>query len=56
MSDNTMAVPDWFQRAVSTPREDRTVAVDGCPIHYLRWGNPAKPGVLLVASTGAHAH
>ncbi|MEI2726650.1 MAG: alpha/beta hydrolase [Verrucomicrobiota bacterium] len=56
MSENPMAVPDWFQRAVSTPREDRTVEVEGCPIHYLRWGNPAKPGVLLVAGSGAHAH
>lgn len=56
MSEKPMTGPDWFQRAVTTPREDRTVTVEGCPIHYLRWGNPAKPGVLLVAGSGAHAH
>jgi len=56
MSQNILEAPAWFQRAVATPREDRIVQVAGCPIHYLRWGNPAKPGVLLVAGSGAHAH
>ena len=56
MSDNSTAVPAWFQRAVTTPREDRSVTVAGCPIHYLRWGNPGKPGLLLVHGSGAHAH
>lgn len=51
-----MTSPDWFQRAIAAPREDRVVEVAGCPIHYLRWGDPAKPGLLLVHGSGAHAH
>jgi len=56
MSEDTIEAPDWFIRAVAAPREDRVVTVDGCVIHYLRWGDPTKPGVLLVSGSGAHAH
>lgn len=56
MSENTTQSPEWFQRAVATPREDRVVQVEGCPIHYLRWGDPTKPGLLLAHGSGAHAH
>ena len=56
MTEHPTTAPDWFQRSVSTPREDRVVEVDGCPIHYLRWGDPSKPGLLLTHGSGAHAH
>lgn len=56
MSENTIESPAWFQHAVLVPREDRVVEVEGCSIHYLRWGDPAKPGMLLVHGSGAHAH
>lgn len=48
--------PSWFLRAVDTPCESHTVEVEGCPIHYLRWGDPSKPGLLLVHGNGAHAY
>ncbi len=54
--ENTIDSPEWFKRAVSTPREDRVVKVEGCPIHYLRWGDTARPGLLLAHGSGAHAH
>ena len=41
-SNNTIEAPEWFKRAVATPREDRVVNVEDCPIHYLRWGDPAR--------------
>ena len=47
--------PKWFTDALAAPREDRTVDVEGCPIHYIRWGDPAKPGVVLVHGGAAHA-
>lgn len=50
------APPDWFVRALAVPRESRIVEVDGCPIHYLRWGDPARPGLLLIPASGGHAH
>jgi len=52
--------PDWFQWAVSRPRQSATVTVEGCPIHYLLW--PAEPavtnqrGLLFVHGGGAHAN
>ncbi len=48
--------PRWFEEALATPYDDRRVLVDGCSIHYLRWGDPAKPGLVLVHGGAAHAH
>jgi pimeloyl-ACP methyl ester carboxylesterase len=48
--------PRWFQNAVATPYQDCSVDVEGCRIHYVRWGDPGKPGVVLVHGGAAHAH
>lgn len=50
------SAPDWFRRALAQPGADRTVDVEGCPIHYLQWGDRARPGVVLVHGGAAHAH
>jgi pimeloyl-ACP methyl ester carboxylesterase len=55
MASQTPA-PDWFLNAVATPYDDLAVEVLGCSIHYLRWGDPANPGVVLVHGGAAHAH
>ncbi|HVE84657.1 MAG TPA: alpha/beta fold hydrolase, partial [Myxococcales bacterium] len=47
--------PSWFTDALRAPRESREVEVEGCRVHYLRWGDPARPGLLLVHGGGAHA-
>jgi pimeloyl-ACP methyl ester carboxylesterase len=52
----TPETPRWFTQALAVRGEDRSVAVDGCAIHYLRWGDPAKPGLILVHGGAAHAH
>lgn len=53
------AAPDWFLWALDQPFTSRTVAVAGCPIHYLLWpaatGRRGAPGVLFVHGGGAHA-
>lgn len=51
---NTEA-PGWFQRAIAIEPESRTIMVEGTPVHYLRWGDRSKPGLLLVHGNGAHA-
>jgi pimeloyl-ACP methyl ester carboxylesterase len=48
--------PAWFTRAITALRESCFVEVEGCPIHYLRWGNPARPGLVLIPPSGGHAH
>lgn len=47
--------PAWFRDAMALPRDSRVVEVDDCPVHYLRWGDPARPGVVLVHGFLAHA-
>jgi len=41
---------------VAAPFEDGVVGVAGCPIHYLKWGEPGRPGLVLVHGGAAHAH
>jgi pimeloyl-ACP methyl ester carboxylesterase len=48
--------PKWFRDAVASTPEDRFIMVDGARIHYRRWGDPARPGLLLVHGNAAHAH
>jgi pimeloyl-ACP methyl ester carboxylesterase len=50
------SAPQWFAEALAAPYDDRRVDVDGCSIHYLRWGDAAKPGLVLVHGGAAHAH
>lgn len=47
--------PRWFIEALSqVPTSERT-DVDGCPIHFLSWGEVGSPGLLLVHGGAAHA-
>ncbi len=48
--------PEWFRRALEQKPEDCWVEVDGARIHYLRWGDREKPGIVLVHGGAAHAH
>ncbi len=48
--------PEWFREALALRFEDHSVEVEGCPIHYLKWGTPGKPGLVLVHGGAAHAH
>lgn len=48
--------PEWFTRAIATPGESRVAEVEGCAIHYLSWGDPARPGLVFVPPGGGHAH
>src|SRR5262249_41921703 len=50
------AAPRWFKTALETPYTEHTIEVLGCPIHYLRWGDPGNPGLVLVHGGAAHAH
>lgn len=48
--------PSWFRRALAVPFTDEFVEVDGCPIHYLAWGEPGRRGLVFIHGGGAHAH
>ena len=51
-----LSAPEWFMRAVQSPKDSRFTDVEGCPIHYLRWGDSSLPGMLFVGASGGHAH
>src|ERR1700733_4653898 len=48
--------PKWFETVVGTAPESKFVEVEGARIHYLRWGDRARPGLLLVHGNAAHAY
>ncbi|HVY90556.1 MAG TPA: alpha/beta fold hydrolase, partial [Hyphomonadaceae bacterium] len=48
--------PKWFEDAVAVKYETAYATSDGAKIHYQRWGDRSKPGLLLVHGNGAHAH
>ena len=48
--------PAWFDRMTAVAPESTFVDVGGTPIHYLRWGDRARPGLLLVHGNAAHAY
>ena len=45
----------WLTNALSIPREENYINVDGCDIHYFRWGDKSKPGILMMHGFLAHA-
>jgi pimeloyl-ACP methyl ester carboxylesterase len=47
--------PSWFTGAIATRPESRTIKVDGCPIHYLAWGDAELPCLVLLHGGAAHA-
>ncbi len=47
--------PAWFARAVAHAPERFTAHVGAVKLNGLRWGDPSKPGLVLVHGNGAHA-
>lgn len=56
MTEVSDVIPDWFEQALRAPCDDRTLRVGDCPIHYLGWGDPALPRLVLLHGGAAHAH
>ena len=48
--------PQWFVDTVAALPESSFVECDGARIHYLRWGDRKRPGLLLVHGNAAHAY
>jgi pimeloyl-ACP methyl ester carboxylesterase len=49
------STPGWFLAALEAPYASHTLEVEGCPLHYLAWGDPARPPLVLVHGGLAHA-
>ncbi len=53
-ADST-STPPWFETALAMPRREGWLDSAGCPIHYFSWGDPTKPGILLLHGFLAHS-
>jgi pimeloyl-ACP methyl ester carboxylesterase len=42
--------------AQTSPYADRFVMANGLRLHYLEWGDPAKPAMILIHGIARHAH
>ncbi|MEW4467750.1 alpha/beta hydrolase [Parasphingorhabdus sp. JC815] len=48
-------LPSWFTEALSVPREEGFVDIDGSKVHYFRWGKRGNPPLLMTHGFLAHA-
>jgi pimeloyl-ACP methyl ester carboxylesterase len=48
--------PAWFKAALGQAPQETFVESLGTKIELLTWGDPGKPGLLLVHGNGSHAH
>jgi len=48
--------PAWYEAARRMPMERLSIDVQGAAIEVLVWGEPGRPGLLLVHGARAHAH
>ncbi|MFT4520822.1 MAG: pimeloyl-ACP methyl ester carboxylesterase [Halioglobus sp.] len=53
-ADSTSS-PPWFEEVLATPRREGWLDSGDCPIHYFSWGDPTKPGILLLHGFLAHS-
>lgn len=49
------APPAWFTKALAAPVRSGAAEVDRCAIAFRQWGDPFKPGLVLVHGGGAHS-
>lgn len=48
--------PAWFAQVLAQQPEAGRIAVEGAGIEALAWGQPGRPGLLLIHGGMAHAH
>ena len=48
--------PQWFKDALAVDHRDDFVQVSGAKIHFMEWGSPHNPSVIMLHGNHAHAH
>jgi pimeloyl-ACP methyl ester carboxylesterase len=51
-----VGVPMRAALAQTTPYADHVLTANGLRLHYLEWGDPAKPAMILLHGIARHAH
>lgn len=47
--------PSWFRANLAVTPDEGHTTVEGCTVRWLRWGDPARPPLVLVHGGAAHA-
>jgi pimeloyl-ACP methyl ester carboxylesterase len=55
VTDDFDRAPGWFTRALAAAPQHRDVEVEGARVHYRAWGEPARPGLVLIHGGAAHS-
>jgi pimeloyl-ACP methyl ester carboxylesterase len=55
MNENGTSVPEWFTWALGQAPEHHDVEVAGARIHYRTWGEPGRPGLIMLHGGSAHS-
>jgi pimeloyl-ACP methyl ester carboxylesterase len=53
--DHEPRVPAWFSAALGDEGQQRRITVEGTPVAYRAWGDPADRSILLVHGGAAHS-
>ena len=48
--------PQWFKDALAVDHRDDFAEVSGAKIHFMEWGSPHNPSVIMLHGNHAHAH
>ena len=49
------SIPEWFWEAIEDEADRHSVTVEDCDVIFRTWGDPQKPGVLLIHGMNAHS-
>jgi len=49
-----LPAPEWFRQGIAIPGSSGTVTVREVRINYRVWGDPGRPGVVLIHGSNAH--
>lgn len=52
---NEQTRPAWAEAALAMPSREGFIDVEGCPVHYIAWGDTASPPMVLIHGNSASA-
>ena len=48
--------PQWFKDALAVDYKSDFANIAGAKIHFMEWGDPNNPSVIMLHGNHAHAH
>ena len=48
--------PKWFRKALEVNHKSDFAEISGAKVHFMEWGSPLNPSVIMLHGNHAHAH